>query len=106
MLKTSGSDRDFYISIENYTTVQKTCDKFALLLYGNGNGSSICSLITVNVSGSSIKIDGTSNIISSNVYCLASGTSIQICNLPQWGYYTVIAPPRVYIDKDGIVFGN
>ena len=34
VLKTSGSGTDFYISIENYTTVQKTCDKFALLLYG------------------------------------------------------------------------
>ena len=58
MLKTSGSGNDFYISIENYTTVQKTCDKFALLLYGNGNGSPICSLITVNVSGSNVQIDG------------------------------------------------
>ena len=106
VLKTSGSGNDFYISIENYTTVQKTCDKFALLLYGNGNGSPICSLITVNVSGSNVQIDGTSNIISSNVYCRASGTSIQICNLPQWGYYTVIAPPRVYIDQGGIVFDN
>lgn len=106
VLKTSGSGNDFYISIENYTTVQKTCDKFALLLYGNGNGSPICSLITVNVSGSNVQIDGTSNIISSNVYCRASGTSIQICNLPQWGYYTVIAPPGVYIDQGGIVFDN
>lgn len=106
VLKASGSGSDFYISIKNYTAVQKKCDKFALLLYGNGNGSSICSLITVNVSGSSVKIDGTSNIISSNVYCLASGTSIQICNLPQWGIYTVIAPPGVYIDEGGIVFDN
>lgn len=106
MLKTSGSGSDFYISIKNYTAVQKKADKFALLLYGNGNGSSICSLIAVNVIGSSVKIDGTSNIISSNVYCLASGTSIQICNLPQWGMYTVIAPPGVYINEGGIVCDN
>ena len=102
MLKASGSDTSFGISIENYAAIQNVCDKFALLLYGNGNGNPICSLITVNVSGSSVTIDGTSNIVNNGVFCLANGTSIQICNLPQWGYYTVIAPPGVHINSGGI----
>ena len=106
VLKTSGSSNDITISLENYGTIKKTCDKFSLFLHGNGNGSPICSLITINISGQSVLVDGTTNIISSNVYCNANGTSIKICNLPQWGYYTVIAPPNVYINKDSIVFDN
>lgn len=106
VLKTSASGNDFCITIENYTTINKKCDKFSLLLHGNGNGTPICSIITINISGSSVKIDGTTNVISSSVYCISSGTSIKICNLPSWGYYTVIAPPNVYIDQGGIVFDN
>ena len=39
-------------------------------------------------------------------HVLQAKNVITINGLPQWGFYTVIAPPNVYIDQGGIVFDN
>ena len=106
VIKTSGSGTSISVTISNYDNLKSKSDKIALFLFGNGNGSSRCAIISKNISGKDIIIDATTNVVSENISCSASKNVITINGLPQWGFYTVIAPPNVYIDQGGIVFDN
>ena len=106
VIKTSGSGTSISVTISNYDNLKSKSDKIALFLFGNGNGSSRCAIISINISGEDIIINATTNVVSENISCSASKNVITINGLPQWGFYTVIAPPNVYIDQGGIVFDN
>lgn len=106
VIKTSGSGTSISVTISNYDNLKSKSDKIALFLFGNGNGLSHCAIISINISGEDIIIDATTNVVSENISCSASKNVITINGLPQWGFYTVIAPPNVYIDQGGIVFDN
>ena len=106
VIKTSGSGTSISVTISNYDNLKSKSDKIALFLFGNGNGLSRCAIISINISGEDIIIDTTTNVVSENISCSASKNVITINGLPQWGFYTVIAPPNVYIDQGGIVFDN
>lgn len=106
VIKTSGSSTSISVTISNYDNLKSKSDKIALFLFGNGNGLSRCAIISINISGEDIIIDATTNVVSENISCSASKNVITINGLPQWGFYTVIAPPNVYIDQGGIVFDN
>lgn len=106
VIKTSGSGTSISVTISNYDNLKSKSDKIALFLFGNGNGLSRCAIISINISGEDIIIDATTNVVSENISCSASKNVITINGLPQWGFYTVIAPPNVYIDQGGIVFDN
>lgn len=106
VIKASGSGTSISVTISNYDNLKSKSDKIALFLFGNGNGLSRCAIISINISGEDIIIDATTNVVSENISCSASKNVITINGLPQWGFYTVIAPPNVYIDQGGIVFDN
>lgn len=106
VIKTSGSGTSISVTISNYENLKSKSDKIALFLFGNGNGLSRCAIISINISGEDIIINATTNVVSENISCSASKNVITINGLPQWGFYTVIAPPNVYIDQGGIVFDN
>ena len=106
VIKTSGSGTSISVTISNYDNLKSKSDKIALFLFGNGNGLSRCAIISINIRGEDIIIDATTNVVSENISCSASKNVITINGLPQWGFYTVIAPPNVYIDQGGIVFDN
>ena len=106
VLKSSGSGTSISVTISNYDNLKSKSDKIALFLFGNGNGSSRCAVISINMSNEDIIINTTTNVVSGNISCSASKNVITINNLPEWGFYTVIAPPNVYIDQGGIVFDN
>lgn len=106
VIKTSGSGTSISVTISNYDNLKSKSDKIALFLFGNGNGLSRCAIISINISGEDIIINATTNVVSENISCSASKNVITINGLPQWGFYTVIAPPNVYIDQGGIVFDN
>lgn len=106
VLKSSGSGTSISLTISNYDNLKSKSDKIALFLFGNGNGSSRCAVISINMSNEDIIINTTTNVVSGNISCSASKNVITINNLPEWGFYTVIAPPNVYIDQGGIVFDN
>lgn len=106
VIKTSGSGTSISVTISNYDNLKSKSDKIALFLFGNGNGSSRCAIISINISGEDIIINATTNVVSENISCSASKNVITINGLPQWGFYTVIAPPNVYIDQGGIIFDN
>lgn len=106
VIKTSGSGTSISVTISNYDNLKSKSDKIALFLFGNGNGLSRCAIISININGEDIIIDATTNVVSENISCSASKNVITINGLPQWGFYTVIAPPNVYIDQGGIVFDN
>ena len=106
VIKTSGSGTSISVTISNYDNLKSKSDKIALFLFGNGNGLSRCAIISINISGEDIIIDATTNVVSENISCSASKNVITINGLPQWGFYTVIAPPNVYIDQGGIIFDN
>lgn len=106
VIKTSGGGTSISVTISNYDNLKSKSDKIALFLFGNGNGLTRCAIISINISGEDIIIDATTNVVSENISCSASKNVITINGLPQWGFYTVIAPPNVYIDQGGIVFDN
>lgn len=106
VIKASESGTSISVTISNYDNLKSKSDKIALFLFGNGNGLSRCAIISINISGEDITIDVTTNVVSENISCSASKNVITINGLPQWGFYTVIAPPNVYIDQGGIVFDN
>lgn len=106
VIKTSGSGTSISVTISNYDNLKSKSDKIALFLFGNGNGLSRCAIISINIGGEDIIIDATTNVVSENISCSASKNVITINGLPQWGFYTVIAPPNVYIDQGGIIFDN
>ena len=74
-----------------------------LLVFGNGNGNAIGAIILINIVGTNINVDGVTNFVSYNINCSSSGDSLNIYNLPNWGYYTIIAPPGVYLDQSSNV---
>lgn len=106
VIKTSGSGTSISVTISNYYNLKSKSDKIALFLFGNGNGSSRCAIISINMSNEDIIINAITNVVSGDISCSASKNVITINNLPQWGFYTVIAPPNVYIDQGGIIFDN
>lgn len=106
VIKSSGSGTSISVTISNYDNLKSKSDKIALFLFGNGNGSSRCAIISINMSNQDIIIDAITNVVSGDISCSANKNVITINNLPQWGFYTVIAPPNVYIDQGGIVFDN
>ena len=106
VIKSSGSGTSISVTISNYDNLKSKSDKIALFLFGNGNGSSRCATISINMSNQDIIIDAITNVVSGDISCSANKNVITINNLPQWGFYTVIAPPNVYIDQGGIVFDN
>ena len=106
VIKSSGSGTSISVTISNYDNLKSKSDKIALFLFGNGNGSSRCAIISINMSNEDIIIDAITNVVSGDISCSASKNVITINNLPQWGFYTVIAPPNVYIDQGGIIFDN
>ena len=106
VIKSSGSGTSISVTISNYDNLKPKSDKIALFLFGNGNGSSRCATISINMRNQDIIIDAITNVVSGDISCSANKNVITINNLPQWGFYTVIAPPNVYIDQGGIVFDN
>lgn len=106
VIKSSASGTSISVTISNYDNLKSKSDKIALFLFGNGNGSSRCAIISINMSNEDIIIDSITNVVSGDISCSASKNVITINNLPQWGFYTVIAPPNVYIDQGGIIFDN
>lgn len=106
VIKASGSGTSISVTISNYDNLKSKSDKIALFLFGNGNGLSRCAIISINISGEDIIINAITNVVSGDISCSASKNVITINNLPQWGFYTVIAPPNVYIDQGGIIFDN
>lgn len=106
VIKSSGSGTSISVTISNYDNLKSKSDKIALFLFGNGNGSSRCAIISINMSNQDIIIDAITNVVSGDISCSANKNVITINNLPRWGFYTVIAPPNVYIDQGGIVFDN
>ena len=106
VIKSSGSGTSISVTISNYDNLKSKSDKIALFLFGNGNGSSRCAIISINISNEDIIIDAITNVVYGDISCSASKNVITINNLPQWGFYTVIAPPNVYIDQGGIIFDN
>ena len=106
VIKSSGSGTSISVTISNYDNLKSKSDKIALFLFGNGNGSSRCAIISINMSNEYIIINAITHVVSGDISCSASKNVITINNLPQWGFYTVIAPPNVYIDQGGIIFDN
>lgn len=106
VIKSSASGTSISVTISNYDNLKSKSDKIALFLFGNGNGSSRCAIISINMSNEDIIINAITNVVSGDISCSASKNVITINNLPQWGFYTVIAPPNVYIDQGGIIFDN
>lgn len=98
-----GSGTSISVTIKNRDKLKQTCDKMPILVIGNGNGNAIGAIILINIVGTNINIDRVTNFVSYNIDCSASGDSLNIYNLPNWGYYTVIAPPGVYLDQSNNV---
>lgn len=104
VFQTCGSGTSISVAMKNRNTINKTCDKMPLLVIGNGNGIPVCAIILINISGAKINVDQVTNLTGYNLNCSASGDSFNIYNLPNWGYFMVIAPPGVYLDQSNNVF--
>ena len=104
VFQTCGSGTSISVAMKNRNTINKTCDKMPLLVIGNGNGIPVCAIILINISGAKISVDQVTNLTGYNLNCSASGDSFNIYNLPNWGYFMVIAPPGVYLDQSNNVF--
>ena len=102
VLKTTGSGTSISITLSNRDAVKRKCDKFPLFLFGNDNGYARCSVFLINIQQTNAAVDGVTNLVSSDISYSTSGNTINIKGLRQYGYYTVIAPPGVYIDNGGI----
>lgn len=103
VFQSSGSDTSISVTMKNRNTINKTCDKMPLFVIGNGNGIPMCAIILINISGANISVDQVTNLTGYNLNCSASGDSFNIYNLPNWGYFMVIAPPGVYLDQSNNV---
>ena len=103
VFQTCGSGTSISVTIKNRDKLKQTCDKMPLLVFGNGNGNAIGAIILINIVGTNINVDGVTNFVSYNINCSSSGDSLNIYNLPNWGYYTIIAPPGVYLDQSSNV---
>ncbi len=103
VFQSSGSGTSISVTMKNRNTINKTCDKMPLFVIGNGNGVPMCAIILINISGANISVDQVTNLTGYNLNCSASGDSFNIYNLPNWGYFMVIAPPGVYLDQSNNV---
>ncbi len=103
VFQSCGSGTSISVTMKNRNAINKTCDKMPLFVIGNGNGIPMCAIILINISGANISVDQVTNLTGYNLNCSASGDSFNIYNLPNWGYFMVIAPPRVYLDQSNNV---
>ena len=103
VFQSCGSGTSISVTMKNRNTINKTCDKIPLFVIGNGNGIPMCAIILINISGANISVDQVTNLTGYNLNCSASGDSFNIYNLPNWGYFMVIAPPGVYLDQSSNV---
>ena len=103
VFQSCGSGTSISVTMKNRNTINKTCDKMPLFVIGNGNGIPMCAIILINISGANISVDQVTNLTGYNLNCSASGDSFNIYNLPNWGYFMVIAPPGVYLDQSSNV---
>lgn len=108
VFQSCGSGTSISVTMKNRNTINKTCDKMPLFVIGNGNGIPMCAIILINISGANISVDQVTNLTGYNLNCSASGDSfniynLPIYNLPNWGYFMVIAPPGVYLDQSSDV---
>ena len=103
VFQSCGSGTSISVTMKNRNTINKTCDKMPLFVIGNGNGIPMCAIILINISGANISVDQVTNLTGYNLNCSASGDSVNIYNLPNWGYFMVIAPPGVYLDQSSNV---
>ena len=103
VFQSSGSGTSISVTMKNRNTINKTCDKMPLFVIGNGNGIPMCAIILINISGVNISVDQVTNLTGYNLNCSASGDSFNIYNLPNWGYFMVIAPQGVYLDQSSNV---
>lgn len=103
VFQSSGSGTSISVTMKNRNTINKTCDKMPLFVIGNGNGIPMCAIILINISGANISVDQVTNLTGYNLNCSASGDLFNIYNLPNWGYFMVIAPPGVYLDQSSNV---
>ena len=103
VFQSCGSGTSISVTMKNRNTINKTCDKMPLFVIGNGNGIPMCAIILINISGANISVDQVTNLTGYSLNCSASGDSFNIYNLPNWGYFMVIAPPGVYLDQSNNV---
>lgn len=103
VFQSCGSGTSISVTMKNRNTINKTCDKMPLFVIGNGNGIPMCAIILISISGANISVDQVTNLTGYNLNCSASGDSVNIYNLPNWGYFMVIAPPGVYLDQSSNV---
>ena len=103
VFQSCGSGTSISVAMKNRNAINKTCDKMPLFVIGNGNGIPMCAIILINISGANISVDQVTNLTGYNLNCSASGDSFNIYNLPNWGYFMVIAPPGVYLDQSSNV---
>lgn len=103
VFQSCGSGTSISVTMKNRNAINKTCDKMPLFVIGNGNGIPMCAIILINISGANISVDQVTNLTGYNLNCSASGDSFNIYNLPNWGYFMVIAPPGVYLDQSNNV---
>lgn len=103
VFQSCGSGTSISVTMKNRNAINKTCDKMPLFVIGNGNGIPMCAIILISISGANISVDQVTNLTGYNLNCSASGDSFNIYNLPNWGYFMVIAPPGVYLDQSNNV---
>ena len=103
VFQSCGSGTSISVTMKNRNTINKICDKMPLFVIGNGNGIPMCAIILINISGANISVDQVTNLTGYNLNCSASGDSLNIYNIPNWGYFMVIAPPGVYLDQSNNV---
>ena len=103
VFQSCGSGTSISVTMKNRNTINKTCDKMPLFVIGNGNGIPMCAIILINMSGANISVDQVTNLTGYNLNCSASGDLLKIYNIPNWGYFMVIAPPGVYLDQSSNV---
>lgn len=103
VFQSCGSGTSISVTMKNRNTINKTCDKMPLFVIGNGNGIPMCAIILINISGANISVDQVTNLTGYSLNCSASGDSLNIYNIPNWGYFMVIAPPGVYLDQSNNV---
>lgn len=103
VFQSCGSGTSISVTMKNRNTINKTCDKMPLFVIGNGNGIPMCAIILINISGANMSVDQVTNLTGYNLNCSASGDLLNIYNIPNWGYFMVIAPPGVYLDQSSNV---
>ena len=76
----------------------------SLFVFGNGNGKAVGIIILINIIGSNVTVANTTSFVSGTYYYSGNGDSVEIYNLPEYGFYTIIAPKGVALDQSSNVF--